>query len=185
MDHLIQLVRTYRLTASLDQRLRLAEEIFRLIEPDLRFFVFSSVAHHAAQDVFQEVLKAVATGMGKFQGDTGKQFWAWCYTIARHKLNDQFRKQAGDRMQPMSPEELQGLVEASAESSPLSAADRLDLEHAMELLTAAKPECRDVLWKRFVFGFDYAEIAAELQLTYDAARIKIGRCLEAAQLLMA
>jgi hypothetical protein len=76
----------------------------------------------------------------------------------------------GDGLQPMPPGDLQALVEASAEGSPISAADRLDLEHAMELLTAAKPDCRDVLWKRFVFGFDYAEIAAELQLTYSTRR---------------
>ena len=42
MDDLIKLVRTYRLAAGLAERIRLAEEIFRLIEPDLRFFVFSA-----------------------------------------------------------------------------------------------------------------------------------------------
>jgi hypothetical protein len=43
MDDLIKLIRTYRLTPGLAERLRLVEEIFRQIEPDLRVFVFSSV----------------------------------------------------------------------------------------------------------------------------------------------
>ena len=55
MDDLIKLVRTYRLTAGLAERLRLADSIFRIIEPDLRLFVFSSVTHDAAQDALQEI----------------------------------------------------------------------------------------------------------------------------------
>ena len=70
MDDLIKLVKTYRVTAGLAERIRLAEEIFRLIGPDLHLFVFSTVPHHTAQDVFQEVLKAVAVSLKNFQGDT-------------------------------------------------------------------------------------------------------------------
>jgi len=99
MTDLLKLVRTYRLSAGLSERLRLAEEIFRLIEPDLRLFVFASVSQQTAEDVFQEVLKAVATSLKKFHGDTPKEFWAWCYRIARNKLNDHFRSKAADRMQ--------------------------------------------------------------------------------------
>ena len=57
MDDLIKLVRTYRLTTGLAERIRLAEEIFRLIQPDLRFFVFSSISHHAAEDVCHKGVK--------------------------------------------------------------------------------------------------------------------------------
>jgi hypothetical protein len=52
----------------------------------------------------------------------------------------------------MPPEELWQLVEASAQDAPLSPADRLDMEYAMKLLTASKPEFYDFLWKHFVFG---------------------------------
>jgi RNA polymerase sigma factor (sigma-70 family) len=184
MDQLIKLVRTYRLTSGLAERLRLAEQIFGLIEPDLRFFVFGSVSPQAADDVLQEILKAIATGMGKFAGGTAEEFWAWCYRIARNKRNDQFRKQATDRSEPMPPEELWQLVESSAQVSPLSPADRHDLEYAMKLLTRSKPECYEYLWNHFVFGLDYAEIAEEQNLSYDNARMKISRCLNAAQSLV-
>ena len=185
MDQVIKLVKTYRLTAGLAERLRLAEEIFRLIEPDLRFFVFSAISAPAAQDVLQEVLQSITTSMKKFAGGSTEEFWAWCYRIARNRLNDHFRKKASDRLQPMPPEELWELVESSAQASSLSPADKHDLEYAMKLLTSAKPECHDYLWKHFVFGMNYAEIAEERNLKYDNVRMKIGRCLDEAKSLVA
>jgi len=185
MEQVIKLVRTYRLTAGLAERLRLAEEIFRLIEPDLRFFVFSAIQPPAAQDVLQELLKSIATSMRKFEGSSNEEFWAWCYRIARNRLNDHFRKKATDRLLPMPPEELWQLIESSAQASPLSPGDRLDLDYAMKLLTNSKPECHDYLWQHFVFGLKYAEIAEERNLNYDNVRMKIGRCLDEAKSLVA
>jgi len=75
-------------------------------------------------------------------------------------------------------------VDASAQDSPLSPEDKLDLEYAMNLLTASKPECYDYLWKHYVFGLDYAEIAEEQNLQYDNVRMKIGRCLDVAKALV-
>jgi len=74
MDDLIKLVRTYRLTAGLAERLRLAEAIFRLIEPDLRFFVFNAIQPPAAEDVLQEILKSTAASLKNFRGDTVPAF---------------------------------------------------------------------------------------------------------------
>jgi len=185
MDQVIKLVKTYRLTAGLAERLRLAEEIFRLIEPDLRFFIFSAIQPPAAQDVLQEVLKSITTSLKKFEGQTDKEFWAWCYRIARNRLNDHFRKQAADRLQPMPHDELWQLVEASAQITPMTAADRHDLEYAMNLLASSKPECRDYLWKYFVFGLNYDEIAEEQNLNYDNVRMRVGRCLDVAKALVA
>lgn len=185
MDELITLVRTYRLMTGLSERLRLGEKIFRRIEPDLRFFVFNSVIQPAADDVLQEVLTAVAVGLRRFAGSSTPEFWAWCYSIARNKLNDHFRSKASDRLQPMPMEELRELIEESGQSAALSAGDRIDLEYAMNLLTQSKPECHDYLWRHFVFGLDYGEIAAEQNLEYDSVRMRIGRCLAEVQALMA
>jgi len=184
MDDLIKLVKTYRLTAGVADRLRLAEEIFRLIEPDLRLFVSRDIRLPASEDVLQEILKAIAIGMRQFVGGSNEQFWAWCYRIARNKLTDHFRRQTADREQPMPQDELWQLVESSAQASPLSPADKHDLEYAMNLLTASKPECYDYLWKHFVFGLAYGEIAEEQHLSYDNVRMKIGRCLDEAKSLV-
>jgi RNA polymerase sigma factor (sigma-70 family) len=185
MGDLIKLVRTYRMTPGLAERLQLGEEIFRQVEPPLRFFLLNAVSRPASDDVLQEVLKGIVVGLPKFAGNSNGEFWAWCYGIARNKINDQLRRQMNERTQPMPPEELWRLVEVSAQSSPLSAADRHDLEYAMTLLRRSKPECYDYLWKHFVFGHDYAEIAAEENLKYDNVRMRIGRCLDEVQTLMA
>jgi RNA polymerase sigma factor (sigma-70 family) len=185
MDDLIKLVRTYRLAAGLTERLRLAEQIFRLIMPDLRVFVFSGLPPQLAEDALQEVLKAVATGMSRFEGGTTKEFWSWCYRIARNKLNDQYRRQSSERMVSMSPDELCQVVEASAQVAPLTPQNRLDLEYAMKLLTAAKPECSDLLWRHYVIGLDYAEIAEEKNLNSDTVRMRMKRCLDEAKSLVA
>jgi DNA-directed RNA polymerase specialized sigma24 family protein len=184
MDDLIKLVRTYRLTAGISEKLRLAERIIRLIGPDLQLFVFGAISHHAAEDALQEVLKAIAINMHRFAGSTEKEFWGWCYRIARNKLNDQFRKQYADRIQLVPPEDIWRMIDASAQDQPISAGERLDLEYAMQLLTASKPECGDFLWKHFMLGRDYGDIADACGMSYDSVRMKIGRCLEEAQTLV-
>jgi len=182
---IIKAVKTYRLTPALDQRLRLAEEIFHEIKSPLHGFIVGRLKLPSADDVFQEAVKAVTKDLTQFKGDSDKEFWAWCYGIARNKVNDHLRKQASDRLQPMEPDELLQLAETSAQSSPLSPEDRMDLQHALKMLTAAKPECSDFLWQHFVLGLDYSELAEERNISYDNVRMKIGRCLDTAQALMA
>ena len=184
MDDLIKLVRTYRFAAGLAERIRLAEQIFRLIEPDLRIFVFSSVSNDAAKDALQEVLKAIAIGLKQFKGETLKEFWAWSYRIARNKLADHFRQQRAERFHPVDPAELWEMMEVSAQDVPISAAVRHDLDYAIKLLTASKPDCSDLLWRHYVVGLDYAELAEERNQNYDAIRMKIGRCLDEAKSLV-
>jgi len=132
----------------------------------------------------QEVLKAVATGMSRFEGGTAKEFWAWCYRIARNKLSDHYRRQSSERAVSMSPDELWQVMEASAQAAPLTPQNRLDLEYAMKLLTAAKPECSDLLWRHYVIGVDYAELAEEKDLNSDAVRMRVKRCLDEAKSLV-
>jgi len=90
MDDLIKIVRAYRLTAGLAERLRLAEAIFHLIAPDLRAFVFSALVPQAAEDVAQEVLISITNSLIKFEGKSNGEFWKWCYQIARRKIRRPF-----------------------------------------------------------------------------------------------
>ena len=76
-------------------------------------------------------------------------------------------------------------MEFSAVDSPITPDIRHDLEYVMKLLTAFKPDCHDLLWRHFVVGLDYSEIADERELEYDNVRMKIVRCLEAAKSLVA
>jgi DNA-directed RNA polymerase specialized sigma24 family protein len=50
----------------------------------------------------------------KLQRDTNKEFWAWCYRIARNKLSVYFRQQYAERVQPLPPAELLQMMETRA-----------------------------------------------------------------------
>ena len=68
MDQLIKLVKTYRVSTGLTERLRLADEIIRQIRPDLHHFVFKAIPTTAADDVVQEILKSIAGSLKNFAG---------------------------------------------------------------------------------------------------------------------
>jgi RNA polymerase sigma factor (sigma-70 family) len=184
MSDLITLVKTYRLTRGLAERLDLTERIVPLIERDLRFFVFAAIRPPDAEDVFQEVLKSVMVNLGKFKGDEAKQFWGWCYTIARSKIANAHDKQNRDRLQFMPEEELWQLVESSVDPSAMSAADRMDLAQTLKKLARLKPGCDEYLRQRYIFGLDYAEMAAPEETTPASMRMRVTRCLEEAQKLI-
>lgn len=177
MDDLIKLVRTYRFATSITERARLADAIFRLIGPDLRLFAFSKLPAQDAEDALQEILMAVARNLQNFRGDAAKEFWGWLYRIARNKLNDKYRKQANEKLLPLPPEDLLQMIEAVTHDAPLTTEIKDELEHAMKLLSNSKPECYDFLWNHFIFDLDYADIAAERDMTPDAVRMRIARCL--------
>ena len=182
MADLITLVRTYRLTAGIADRLRLGDEIFVQLEPLLRFMIYRKVNEHEEDDVLQEIMKAVAVSLGTFKGSSHDDFMKWCRGIARHKVHDYYHsRKKTDRIEPVPPEELWEYVD---DSGPLSAQDKLDLESAMKLLNAKKPECYDILWKYYIHDWDYDEIAEEAEIKYDACKRRIDRCLELAQELI-
>jgi RNA polymerase sigma factor (sigma-70 family) len=185
MDDLMKLIRTYRLASALSERLRLAERIFHRVGPEMRVFVFGSVSPNVAEDALQEVLKAVAMSLKGFKGGTEKEFWGWCHSIARHKIADHYRATSTERSIPVEPEQLSQLMDASAQAAPMTPQNRLDLDYAMKLLTAAKPECSDLLWRHYVIGLDYAELAEENNLNSDAIRMRVKRCLDEAKALVA
>src|ERR1017187_6341019 len=134
MEQLIKLVKTYRLSSGLAERLRLAEAIFHLIEPDLRAFVFSAIKPQAADDVLQEVLISITNSLKNFEGSSNEEFWKWCYRIGRRRIYDHIRKKGSDRLEPMPHEDLLDLVDPSEQAASLTAADRHDLEYALRLL---------------------------------------------------
>jgi RNA polymerase sigma factor (sigma-70 family) len=130
-------------------------------------------------------LKGITISLKNFKGDADKIFWGWCFTIARNKVNDHLRKVVNELAQPYPPDELGRLVEASALTTPLSPEDRHDLDYALKLLDRSKPECRDYLWKHFVVGLKFTEIAEEQNVSDDSVRMKINRCLETVKALVA
>ena len=185
MDDLLKYICDYRLADNEDEQLRLADKIFPMIEPDLRFFVFRTIQRPAADDVLQEVLKSIARSLENFDGSTLDQFRKWFYKIARRRIYDHLRKKKSDRLLPMSPEEIIEEADNLMRVEPVSVEIRDELEYAMNLLKRSKPDCVEYLRSFYVYGLDDEDIAAEHEITEGAARMRIKRCLETAQSLFA
>lgn len=186
MDSLIQLVRDYCAATDLETRLARAETIVRTVGPKLRTHlrIMCPAQPEVAGEAFAEALVYIAKNLHMFRGEHDGAFWSWCYHVTRTSALQRLRKRKGDRLQPMPPEEMQRHVEASAQVEALSPGIRLDLEYAMSLLQKAQPPCCDYLWKRYIMGWDYSDLAREYGLSDDAAKMRVRRCLEAAQGLL-
>ena len=187
MDDLIKNVRSYQQAGELADRSQFAEAIFREVEPKISQFVFGVIRSQLADDVLQEALMGIIKSFHQFSGTTGEDFLRWCRGVARHKIHDQYQDsaKASERFQMLPPDELLEQADLTPGNESLSAGDRLDLDYAMKLLAESKPECGEPLRKHFVFGFDYGEIAEELKLDYDTARMRIKRCLDTVRELVA
>ena len=90
MDDLIKLVRTYRLTRGMAERLDLAERIVPLIERDLRFFVFAAIRPPEAEDVFQEASVIILKKGLILKGDG--DFPPWARKVVRLEALNALRK---------------------------------------------------------------------------------------------
>jgi RNA polymerase sigma factor (sigma-70 family) len=134
--------------------------------PSLRIPETTKDRTRAVEDVTQNVLYSIADSMDTFQGDTNEAFWKWCYRIARRRIADYVDKAQRDKLDSLPFDELLDLIDDSTHAQPLSAADRLDLNHALHLLSKSKPDCLDYLWNYYVVGFGYADIAEERSISY-------------------
>lgn len=187
MDSLIELIRRFRRAKTLEQELRIVEEIIEWVSPKLEAYLFRACRRPSlVEDLLQETLIKIYKNLRRFRGDTTVEAMSWCYSIARHTLCDYFRtNKIEEHMEPFDTETLWKVINASAEKEPLSPAERQDLEDALALLGKVKPPCRGYLWSHYIRGMDYKEIAEVYGLTYDAARMQLKRCLKLAIELVA
>lgn len=184
MGRQVNLARRYQEAESLEAKLALAEEVVCAVGSELRVFIHRRCGADKVEDIHQETLVGIAKGLARFYGQTEKQFWEWCYHVARNKIADQFR-QKHRQEDPWETDALWQAVEAGAADEALSSGERLDLDYALKLLQEADPPCYDYLWSHYILEWDYSELARHFDLSYDAVRMRVKRCLELAQSLVA
>jgi RNA polymerase sigma factor (sigma-70 family) len=178
-DNLMRLVKEFR-ELDLEKRLTHTEAIFDIIDRDVQVFIFGLVNPSSAHDILQETLIAIFIYLSTFKGETRSQFYSWWRQIARHKISDEFKKGGRIQKESFPFDETLELIE-DERCFPLDAERKHDLELALRLLDKSKPDCRKLLWNHYIIGMDYAEIAEEIGLKYDAVRMKITRCLDSAR----
>lgn len=158
------------------------EEWIDGVYPRIHAFVVSRLGWQVGEDVVQEAMLGIFKGLGKIRGSSEGEFRAYCYRVEANKVNDALRSKYVGRVQPLDPEVLAETIAAGSEGG-LSASDRRDLEDLLILLRQAKFPCDEVLRYVLLPGLEIADVAAVYDVSYDAARMKISRCLRAAEAL--
>lgn len=150
------------------------EELYRDLAGDLLKFI---TGHGAAdpEDCLGEVFVRMVSRLDSFAGDEA-QFRAWAFTIARHQLIDQWRREsrrpvhtdrdvvaAADRLTPVEPEESAAIQRAAVD----------------QILSGLSPAQRSVVLLRFLHQFSIPETAAIMGKTEGAIRVLQHRALHA------
>lgn len=80
----------------------------------------------ATEDVVQDILRAIATSFVNFRGQTAKEFYSFCYQIARRKIANHYQKRTRDLTIPFSLDEIQALAgNALGDHPSLCCSDKL------------------------------------------------------------
>jgi RNA polymerase sigma factor (sigma-70 family) len=183
MESIIDLVHEHRRSSDAAGRIRAVEKIILAAAPSLTLFLMKRSEFEIA-DLRQSIFLAIVRGMDGFRGNSDREFWAWCYQISRNILGKYHQTKHTRLTVFLDPEELNRLVDGSAEREAISSEERVVLDDALSLLKEAKPECFEMLWRRFILGFEITEIAADLGIAFDTARMKINRCLHFTRALL-
>ena len=131
-----------------------------------------------ARDVLQEVLRAVAVAISRFEYDPRRSsFRNWLFTVVRSKLNN-FLTANARQPRPAGESTLQDFVDNAAVSTLEEAWQR---EYQANLLRWAseqikqefKPQTWDAFWRTAINGEAAEDVARESGLTLNA--IYVGR----------
>lgn len=133
-----------------------------------------------ASDVAQEVLKAVALALPKFEYDPARSsFRNWLFTVVRSKLNNHLNAQAR-RPVPAGETTLQQFAELTPDSA---AEDVWRREYQSHLVRWAADQIRsefkdatwDGFWRTAILGEDTDAVARELGVSINALYIARSR----------
>lgn len=156
---------------------------------------------HRAEDLVQETLLAALNARKRFQGDSSVR--TWLTGILKHKIMDEFRRQAREAPLPDSPEAALAAAEAQrAEESftengkwSLPPASWGDAEQTLsrtqlwslieQCLAALSPRMARLFVLRELWEMETDEVCKELEMTptnlwttLHRARLGMRRCLE-------
>jgi RNA polymerase sigma factor (sigma-70 family) len=140
----------------------LADDVFRRHYGEIyRFIRRRTGDHHRAEDLAQQVFADAAASLRA----EGPPPLAWLYAVARRRFADAARRRAREAVVPVAG--------AESEYGPRIVAA---LRGALETLPAGQ---RDVVVLKLWRGARFAEIAAVLGTTEEAARMRFSRGLAA------
>jgi RNA polymerase sigma factor (sigma-70 family) len=144
----------------------------------LRFMVRQTFDPEVAFDLAAETFTAMLAQVREFRGETEGAGQAWMWGIARNQLRRWYESGSVERRY----RDLLKIDVGSAGTDELDRIEELaDLEplrqRVREALTTLDPGPRRVLELRVIQEWSYDEVAVELGISTDAARVRIARAL--------
>ena len=148
----------------------------------------AGVPPHAAEDIGQEVFRAIATGLGRFSRDQANEtFVGWMRQITRFKIADFYREFANSPAARGGSTFLDVIHDLPDPAMATTAAyhhDALDEERAIVVTRAMqilKSHFREKTWHAFwetaVEQRETSDVAADLEITEMAVRKAKSRVL--------
>jgi RNA polymerase sigma-70 factor (ECF subfamily) len=131
------------------------EQLFRTYGPRVNNYLRARGAAEP-DELTNDVFVSVFRSLGRFGGDESA-FRSWLFTIARHRLVDERRRQAR-RVQTV-PEDITDYVDASGGDVESEALANLGDEWAAGVLVQLAPDQRDVLLLRIIADLTIDQIA--------------------------
>ena len=123
-----------------------------------------------ADEVLQETMLKLWSGIGGFRGDGGSPFWGWLRQVAVNEALMRLRRER--RLTPeLDGVDADGMAEDQAPPPP-AAADAVLLQRALGELPAAT---RSVLWLYHGEGYTHEEIAAAMQRSVSFSKSQLAR----------
>lgn len=157
--------------------------------PLLRFWIRrKSVLDHAEDDILQECLRTIFSGIHQFEKNAAKgTFRGWLRTIVQSRVADHFRQQNQERTTPqaffesISSQTQKAPDELQAEQQALQALEA----RALELVRSSTTEKTwQMFWMTVVEKEPTADVARKFGVTAAAVRVAKARVLQRLKDLM-
>ena len=132
------------------------EAIYRDLVPPLLGYLRTSGAAEP-EDLVAEVLLQAVRDLGRFRGGE-REFRAWVFTIAHHRLLDERRRNSRRPVDPAPREALER--DAAVGDVADDALGRIALERVIELIGRLSPDQRSVILLRVIGELTVDEVAA-------------------------
>ena len=131
-----------------------------------------------AEEVLQEVMLKVFSGVAGFRGDGGSPFWGWLRQIA---LNEALMRLRRSKRLALEEDCAESDAFQDHAPPPPAAADAAALQRALAQLP---PTTRSVLWLYHGEGYTHEEIATAMQRSVSFSKSQLSRGTQRLRVLL-
>ena len=147
------------------------EQLYRWFErPVFTLALRMCGSRSEADEILQETMLKLWSGIGGFRGDGGSPFWGWLRQIAVNEALMRLRRERRLALE-LDGVDADDIAEDQAPPPP-AAADAALLQRALAELPAAT---RSVLWLYHGEGYTHEEIAAAMQRSTSFSKSQLAR----------